>query len=143
MRMHAYAYQQMHDKSTTKKSPTGSLPPAMPLAITRTFRPWTHTYDDSYIYQLSLVVATATVSLIHPPQKTVCSSVCSTNVGFSVGYPINLSVSVAYVSCTTYVCTWYQPAEITSCEKHNMVLCIYINPTHGPRAWSLDDRWRL
>ena len=31
-------------------------------AITRTFRPLTHTSDDSYIYQLSLVVATATVS---------------------------------------------------------------------------------
>ena len=30
--------------------------------ITRTFRPWMHTSDDSYIYQLSLVVATATVS---------------------------------------------------------------------------------
>ena len=30
-----------------------------------TFRPWTHTSDDRYIYQLSLVVATATVSLIH------------------------------------------------------------------------------
>ena len=30
--------------------------------IRRTFRPWTHTSDDSYIYQLSLVVATATVS---------------------------------------------------------------------------------
>ena len=28
------------------------------------FRPWTHTSDDSYIYQLSLVVATATVSYI-------------------------------------------------------------------------------
>ena len=27
-----------------------------------TFRPWTHTSDDSYIYQLSRVVATATVS---------------------------------------------------------------------------------
>ena len=27
------------------------------------FRPWTHTSDDSHIYQLSLVVATATVSL--------------------------------------------------------------------------------
>ena len=46
-----------------QKSPTGSLPPAVPLAITRTFRPWTHTSDDRYIYQLSLVVATATVSL--------------------------------------------------------------------------------
>ena len=32
--------------------------------LARTFRPWTHTSDDSYIYQLSLVVATATVSSI-------------------------------------------------------------------------------
>ena len=31
----------------------------------RTFRRWTHTSDDSYINQLSLVVATATVSLEH------------------------------------------------------------------------------
>ena len=49
-------------KSIAKESPTGSLPPAVPLAITPTLRPWTHTSDDSYIYQLSLVVATATVS---------------------------------------------------------------------------------
>ena len=34
----------------------------MPLAITPTFSPWTHTSDDSYIYQLSLVLATAIVS---------------------------------------------------------------------------------
>ena len=45
-----------------KKSTTGSLPPAVPLAITPTFSPWTHTSDDSYIYQMSLVLATATVS---------------------------------------------------------------------------------
>ena len=36
----------------------------MPLAITPTSRPWTHTSDDSYFYQLSLVLATATVSLL-------------------------------------------------------------------------------
>ena len=39
-------------KSIAKKSPTGSLPHAVPLAITPTFHPWTHTSDDSYIYQL-------------------------------------------------------------------------------------------
>ena len=49
-------------KSVAKKSTTGSLPPAVPLAITPTFRPWTNTSDDGYTYQLSLVVATATVS---------------------------------------------------------------------------------
>ena len=42
----------------------------MPLAITPTFSPWTHTSDDSYIYQLSLVLATArataTVSFSFP-----------------------------------------------------------------------------
>ena len=36
----------------------------VPLAITRTNGPWTHTSDDSYIYQLSLVLATAIVSLL-------------------------------------------------------------------------------
>ena len=45
-----------------QKSPTGSLAPAVPVAITPTFSPWTHTSDDSYIYQLSLVLATAIVS---------------------------------------------------------------------------------
>ena len=49
-------------KSIAKKSTTGSLPPVVPLEITPTFSPWTHTSDDSYIYQLSLVLATATVS---------------------------------------------------------------------------------
>ena len=39
-------------------------PPPVPLGITPTFRPWTHTPDDSYIYQLSLVLATATVSSV-------------------------------------------------------------------------------
>ena len=53
-------------KSIAKKSTTGSLPPAVPLAITPTFSPWTHTSDDSYIYQLSLVLATATVSFLAP-----------------------------------------------------------------------------
>ena len=45
-----------------QKSPTGSLAPAVPVAITPTFSPWTHTSDDSYIYQLTLVLATAIVS---------------------------------------------------------------------------------
>ena len=47
-----------------QKSPTGSLAPAVPVAITPTFSPWTHTSDDSYINQLSLVLATAIVSSI-------------------------------------------------------------------------------
>ena len=53
-------------KSIAKNSTTGSLSPAVPLAITPTFSPWTHTSDDSYIYQLSLVLATAIVSLVAP-----------------------------------------------------------------------------
>ena len=45
----------------------------------RTFRPWTHTSDDSYIYQLSLVVATATIvssredfSSLSVPRRRLC-----------------------------------------------------------------------
>ena len=72
-------------KSIAKKSPTGSLLPAVPLAITPTFRPWTHTSDDSYIYQLSLVVATATVSFfVH------LSSACA---------PLHFYNYVAFVNC--------------------------------------------
>ena len=37
-----------------------------PLAVTRTNGPWTHTSGDSYIYQLSLVSATATISAYFP-----------------------------------------------------------------------------
>ena len=50
-----------------QKSPSGSLAPAAPVAITPTFSPWTHTSDDSYIYQLSLVLATAIVSFYFLP----------------------------------------------------------------------------
>ena len=52
----------MHDQINCKKEYSGYLPPAVPLATTPTFSPWTHTSDDSYIFQLSLVLATATVS---------------------------------------------------------------------------------
>ena len=55
-------------------------------------------------------------------KKSAC--VCSTNLGFS-GENTNLGFSVGYVLCTIYVRTWYQPAEITSCEKHSMVVYIH------------------
>ena len=53
----------------------------------RTFRPWTHTSDDSYIFQLSLGVATATTVsflsiivdvLVHGVQPEVQSATCCT-----------------------------------------------------------------
>ena len=55
------------------------VPPNSCIAIclfvsARTFRAWTHTSDDSYIYQLSLVVATATVSLWLVLLEVKCSS---------------------------------------------------------------------
>ena len=60
----------MHDKINCKKESYRLSSTAVPLAITRTFRPWTHTSDDSYIYQLSLVVATAIVSFLAPYART-------------------------------------------------------------------------
>ena len=69
---------------------------------------------------------------------SVCGCVCSTNLGFSVEKC--LGFSVGYVLCT--VCIWYQPAEITSCENHSMV--VYI---HEPYPWAQSvvarHRWRL
>ena len=54
----------MREHVNGKEESYRSLPPAVPLAITPTSRRWTHTADDSYFYQLSLVVAAATVSCL-------------------------------------------------------------------------------
>ena len=48
----------------------GSIPPGVPLAITRTNGPWTHTSGDSYIYQLSPVLATSIVSILLDTRST-------------------------------------------------------------------------
>ena len=92
-------------KSIVKKSTTGSLPPAMPLAITTTFSPWTHTSDDSYMYQLSLVLATATVSFMSPSFVSLCqrsiwiSSICMSYLSYPVRWQvIALSTLLTVVS---------------------------------------------
>ena len=79
--------------SIAKKSPTGSLPPAGPLAITPTFNPWRHTSDDSYIYQLSLVVATASVSFLIFSIFFVCGRLNAGNLGF-VERELNLNINM-------------------------------------------------
>ena len=72
-----------------KHSTEWRLPPAVPLAITPTFSPWTHTSDDSYIYQLSLVLATATVSFsIIPGIFQQGSCLCTIKMTFGTSsYP--------------------------------------------------------
>ena len=52
-------------------------------------------------------------------KKSVRVCGCSTNLGFSVENT-NLGVSVGYVLCASYVCTWYQPAD------HSMVPGTYV-----------------
>ena len=54
----------MISSSAADARPINCKSNVVPLAITRTNGPWTHTSDDSYIYQLSLVLATATKSLL-------------------------------------------------------------------------------
>ena len=56
--------QQMHDQINCKKESYRLSSTCGAPRITPTFRPWTHTSDESYIYQLSLVAATATVSFL-------------------------------------------------------------------------------
>ena len=64
----------MISSSAADARPISCKPNVVPLAITRTNGPWTHTSDDSCICQLSLVLATATISLTfcrsqHPPTR--------------------------------------------------------------------------
>ena len=46
------------------------------------FRPWTHTSDDSYIYQLSLVVATATVLSTRYVERKTADSIAAPRRNF-------------------------------------------------------------
>ena len=90
------------------------------------FRPWTHTSDDSYICQLSLVVATATVSferseflIATSPPKNLCVCACVRLILVLVWgtyyvpdtyvphfmIPGTYYVPDTYVLCTRYVCT--------------------------------------
>ena len=63
-----------------------------------TFRPWTHTSDDSYIYQLSLVVATATVSSLF----FICAAIKKLLAWrFRPGTKHDTSTG------TLYYCPWY------------------------------------
>ena len=77
----------------------------MPLAITPTFRPWTHTSDDSYFYQLSLVVATATVSFILAVQRSFTVVVKPSQVSMmhyvsECLIMVTVFSTVAYRTCT-------------------------------------------
>ena len=58
------------------------------------------------------------------PPKNLC--VCSTNLGFSVGY----------VLCTRYVCTWYQPAT-----QIRMYLVSAGRRTFRPWTYTSDDSY--
>ena len=93
-------------KSIAKKSTTGSLPPVVPLAITPTFSPWTHTSDDSYIYQLSLVSATATVSSI-----SVISTLFS-----------SLMLGVSHAVEVLVLVYWWCKIPYSSCIVHTAVV---------------------
>ena len=111
----------------------------------RTFRPWTHTSDDSYIYKLSLVVATATVSLyftffaylvfvwcvVHMHLTcvpnviyryyvlTVCCILCLHLVCVSC-----LCTLCVYVACARYIRTKY----LIKCTLRTYLFCILCVP---------------
>ena len=114
-------------KSIAKKSTTGSLPPAVPLAITPTFSPWTHTSDDSYIYELSLVLATATLSYIY--RGTLFYEVLPEKVGGGKStscVPTTAAAAAARPpqrinrSAVEAVGSWCRPFHFTT---HTLLLC--------------------
>ena len=97
-----------------KKNTTGSLPPAVPLAITPTFSPWTHTSDDSYIYQLSLVLATAIVS-------------------FS-SFPFSISIWTSFVLILSFSCGYYAVSSVSVSAAtrlaHDIYASLYVRRSH-------------
>ena len=120
--------------------------------ITRTFRPWTHTSDDSYIYQLLLVVATATVSLYRKwlrllatvpsstqhflplPRSSSWHSLTSSNIALRLflflwsrsRYRFQVSRVRAFSVCT--LCSTVVVVVLTLTHRHNAV--------HGHRTGS-------
>ena len=131
-----------------KKSPTGSLPPAVLLAITPTFRPWTHTSDDSYIYQLSLVVATATVSFIFsaPPkehahlassgrhgERGVQQHQRSLRTAWSLAVGVNIRLTNTRASCASACLSTASP-----CSR-----CFKARPSHHLLLWAASTPRRL
>ena len=103
----------------------------------RTFRPWTHTSDDSYMYQLSLVVATATVSferseflIATSKKKKLCVCACVRLILVLVGnvlctrYVCTTLYDTRYVLCTRYV--WYQVRIMYQIRMIPLTYCIAI-----------------
>ena len=127
-------------KSIAKNSTTGSLPPAVPLAITPTFSTWTHTSDDSYIYQLSLVLATATVSFLEPYARTTRYE--------EAFLPLQKTASVVSLPrpCLTinnHICGFQvlEPGVLSTHRRHKHQIINEICPTnvsHVPRRLHFD-----
>ena len=100
----------------------------MPLAITPTFSPRTHTSDDSYIYQLSLVLATAIVSFVwkdnfaasrfhchrykRPVLNDIYSYLTPNHTRSALSNTVGKSVSLAFSWCYEYppLLRLYEPA---------------------------------
>ena len=80
-----------------------------------------------------------------PKKKFARVRVYSTNLVFSVGYAC-VRLILVLVWGTYYVTDTYVPGISRQKSRHVRSIawqCIYMNPTHGPRAWSLDDRQTL
>ena len=105
-----------------QKGPAGSLPPAVPLAITPMFRPCTHTSDDSYIYQLSLVVATATVSF---------SSNFSNSSSAIASFPLPSASAICVKLCLTDRVWVNRPTRTSNHER------LYIHETAATHSVTL------
>ena len=61
-------------------------------------------------------------------EKKLCA--CSTNLGFSGGSANCYCCCRMYVLCTTYVCTWYQPA--TQIHTYMIPRTYYVPDTYVP-----------
>ena len=96
------------------KRHVGSIPPVVPLAITRTNGPWRHTSDDSYIYQLSLVSATAIVSFILSNLFFAPTSTIQVGRGKVLPEAITPAVGSVLIGCRLLRCSWHERVQPTN-----------------------------
>ena len=112
-----------------------------------TFRPWTHTSDDSYIYQLSLVVATATVCIFRAKRVSNCYQVHARKKNLSVCVDVRLILvlvlgrQTVYGQNTVYLClSTYIVFENTHTHS-NVPVTTAASETEGVAAVSWMESW--
>ena len=126
----------MISSSAADARPINCKSNVVPLAITRTNGPWTHTSDDSHIYQLSLVLATATMSFCcfvffycaGTYRRGLTCGAPTRRRWFSRLYSSSVSFNEKYV--TSFIAKRQSPKTLK--KKRSKIICVFLaTPLNG------------